>query len=278
MASLPESRLYTFIDQDKKFALYFLEGQKLIHDLVVTQNLKPGEFDFFRSAVLGVQPMIAYLKTGELFCVYVDSQSPYFRLKIEMNAMGLMRGMIYSEALRGTPEAVTGNLRLLKILPGSKTPYESIVGLDGISMDEIINNVLSRSYQVASKVFVSGRSDQSVMASQLPLTQKEETIDPETAFARYAGDLNRIMEKGLTDEETLCAEMGRLGFSFLGAQPVAFRCGCSKEMMTENIRRLVKSASEDIFVPGQDAIEVVCEYCKTPYQISRRDTGEKPAH
>lgn len=278
MESLPESRLYTFIDQDKKFALYFLEGQKLIHDLVVTQNLKPGEFEFFRSAVLGVQPMLAYLKTGELFCVYVDSQSPYFRLKIEMNAMGLMRGMIYSETLEGTPEAVTGNLRLLKILPGSKTPYESIVGLDGISMNEIINTVLSRSYQVSSKVFVSGRSDQSVMASQLPLTQKEEKSNPEAAFERYADDLNRIMEKGLTDKEALCAEMDRLGFSYLGAQPVAFQCGCSKEMMTENIRRLVQSASEDIFFPGQDAIEVVCEYCKTPYQISRRDTGEKAAH
>ena len=30
---LPDSRLYTFIDEPREYALYFLEGQKLIQEL-----------------------------------------------------------------------------------------------------------------------------------------------------------------------------------------------------------------------------------------------------
>jgi molecular chaperone Hsp33 len=45
---LKQSHLYTFIDPGKKFALYFLEGQKLIHDLVLTHGLQQDIFAYFR--------------------------------------------------------------------------------------------------------------------------------------------------------------------------------------------------------------------------------------
>lgn len=277
MTRLHESQLYTFIDQEKKFALYFLEGQKLVHDLVLTQNLRPEEFEYFRSMVLSLQLMLGYLKTGELFCVYIDSESPYLRLKMEMNAMGLMRGMIYSDGLDAAPEAVTGKLRLLKFLPSTKMPYESIIELNHVGVDEIINLVLSRSYQVNSRVFISRESDQSFMLNQLPLLQKEETADLDQAFDYYAAPLRDIMKMALTDRDAIVAAMDKLGFRFLSAKPVEFNCGCSREQMIENIRQVAKTAGEDVFPPGQDTIEVVCEYCKTACLISRQDIEGPPS-
>ena len=82
---LKQSQLYTFIDYDKKFALYFLEGQKLIYDLILTHNLKKSGFSYFRSSVLSVQLMMGLLKHGEHLCYYIDLVSPYFRLTIELN-------------------------------------------------------------------------------------------------------------------------------------------------------------------------------------------------
>ena len=96
---LNDSQLFTFIDKDRKFALYFLEGQKLIHDLVLTHRLREAGISYFRSAVLSIQLMLGLLKQGEHFCFYIDSETPYFRLKIEMNAAGLMRGMLYPNEL-----------------------------------------------------------------------------------------------------------------------------------------------------------------------------------
>ena len=277
MEPIKKSQLYTFIDNDKKFALYFLEGQKLIHDLILTQNLKQREFDYFRSSILSIQLMLGLLKTGELFCVYIDSEAPYFRLKIELNAMGLMRGMIYSDALETAPDTITGKLRLLKFLPSSKMPYQSIIELDQVGMNEVINLVLSRSYQVNSRIFVSDESDQSFMLNQLPLTEKEQRADLDQRFEQYAGPLNDLMKKGLTDKETLITEMAKVGFRFLAGKPVEFKCGCSKEQMIENVKRFAASSEEVVFLPGQDTIEVICEYCKTAYLISRKDIESSPS-
>ncbi len=277
MEVLETSQLYTFIDRDKKFALYFLEGQKLIYDLVLTQNLKQREFELFRSSILSVQLMLGYLKAGEHFCVYIDSESPYFRLKIEMNATGLMRGMIYSDALDTAPETVTGKLRLLKFLPSTEMPYQSIIELEGVDMNEIINLVLSRSYQVNSRIFISEDSDQSFMLNQLPLTKNEQPSDLDQTFAHYAGPLKAVMKKALTDKDVLIGEIEKCGFKFLASKPVEFRCGCSKEQMIDNLKKFANSSNEDVFLPGQDMIEVVCEYCKSAYPITRRDMEASPS-
>mgnify|MGYP004290673013 CR=1 FL=1 len=37
--ALPESRIYTFVDEARTFVLHFLEGQKLIQDLALLHTL-----------------------------------------------------------------------------------------------------------------------------------------------------------------------------------------------------------------------------------------------
>ncbi|MBF0276869.1 MAG: Hsp33 family molecular chaperone HslO [SAR324 cluster bacterium] len=274
---LPESQLYTFIDQEKKFALYFLEGQKLIHDLVLTHHLKKGGFSYFRSAVLGVQLMLALLKKGEYFCFYIDAESPYFRLKIEMNAMGLMRGVLYPENLASEPESIQGIARLVKFLPHAESPYQSTLDLRDVSLDEIINLVLSRSYQVESRVELAQVSDQSFMLHQLPLISREDPSDIEEAFRQYQEPLNQFMARGLSTLEDIQQELTHMGFKYLAHRPVQFSCGCSKTQMITNVQSYAKTSNEDIFLPGENSLQVICEYCKTAYQITVTDIEERSA-
>ncbi|MGM0453082.1 MAG: Hsp33 family molecular chaperone HslO [Thermodesulfobacteriota bacterium] len=273
---LHQSQLYTFIDKDKKFALYFLEGQKLIHDLVLTHNPRRAGFSYFRTIVLSVQLMLGLLKQRESFCVYIDSESPYFRLKIEMNAMGLMRAMMYSDLLDSTPENVSGQLRLLKFLPSSEIPYQSIVSLDGVDAGEIINEVLQRSYQVKSRLSVSQDSDQSFMLHQLPLSAKETPADIDTVFAQYAGPLNDVMKQALMDEDAIIGAMEKIGFKFLASKPVEFKCGCSKQQMIENLKRVANTSEEPLFGPGEDVLETLCQYCNTAYPITKQEVEASP--
>lgn len=268
---LNKSQLYTFIDHDKKFALYFLEGQKLIHDLVLTHHLNHGGFSYFRSTVLSVQLMLGLLKHGEYFCFYIDSETPYFRLKIEMNTQGLMRGMMYSDELKDTPDTISGKIRIVKFQPNAEMPYQSTIDLNQVSIDEIMNQVLSRSYQIKSQIFVSGRSDQSIMLHQLPLTVREEPSDLEVAFERYIEPLKEIMSKGLTEKASICQEFESVGFNFLASQTVEFKCGCSKQQMIDNIIKFLKSSNEDLFSPDRPFIEVTCEYCKHSYRITKNE-------
>ena len=57
----PDSYLYTFVDEAREFALYFLEGQRLIQDLALLHPIRRAGFAYFRDVVLSVQPMIALL-------------------------------------------------------------------------------------------------------------------------------------------------------------------------------------------------------------------------
>ena len=61
-ALLPDSRLYTFIDEPREFALYFLEGQRLIHDVALIHPIRGVGFSYFRDVILSVQPMMGAWK------------------------------------------------------------------------------------------------------------------------------------------------------------------------------------------------------------------------
>jgi len=268
---LKQSQLYTFIDHDKKFALYFLEGQKLIHDLVLTHGLNQNSFSYFRSTVLSVQLMLGLLKHGEYFCYYIDSESPDFRLKIEMNTQGLVRGMIYAENLNSEPETISGQVRLVKFQPNTEIPYQSTIALEEVGINEILNHVLKQSYQVKSRIFVSEKSDQSFMLHQLPLTPKEESSDLDAAFTSYIDSIKNIMKKGFIDRTSIIKSFEIAGFKFLSSQSVEFKCGCSKKQMVENVKKYTKTSDDELFTPGKNIIEVTCEYCKTKYRITEKD-------
>ncbi|MDA3897964.1 MAG: Hsp33 family molecular chaperone HslO [Desulfobacteraceae bacterium] len=271
---LKQSHLYTFIDPGKKFALYFLEGQKLIHDLVLTHGLQQDSFAYFRSTVLSIQLIMGLLKHGEYFCYYIDSESPYFRLKIEMNTLGLMRGMIYADNLGPASDKISGQVRLVKFHPNAEMPYQSTISLTDVGINEILNQVLSKSYQVKSRVFVSEKSDQSFMLHQLPLSSNEEPSDLNEAFSNYITPIKEIMSKGITDQLSIIKAFKKIKFKFLARQPVEFKCGCSKKQMIDNVKKYANSGDDDLFTPDKKDIEVICEYCKTKYRITERDIRE----
>ena len=86
-----------------------MEGQKLIHDLALIRPLQEGGFQYFRDVILSIELMTTLLKRGEQLGFYIDAEEPYFRLKIETNFAGYMRGMLYPDDFRIFPKAVTGS-------------------------------------------------------------------------------------------------------------------------------------------------------------------------
>lgn len=273
-AELPESRLYTFIDGPREFALYFLEGQRLIHDLALQHSIAGQGFAYFRDAVLSVQPMIALLKGGEQLGVYLDSEEPFFKLKIEAAHHGATRCALIPDDFREFPDAVRGVVRVLKLFPRNRPPYESILEVPGLPLREIVNLVLRESYQVHSAVIVSQRSDQSAMLHQLPPLKDEYEYSIDALRERrdgVAAGLNDVLARGLHDDGEIRDAFAGLGFRLLAARSVGFQCSCSRQRVVRNIRLAVGDDIEQLFDPSQERLEVVCEYCKSVYHIGRDD-------
>jgi len=275
-AELPESQLYTFIDERREFALYFLEGQKLIHDLALLHPVRRAGFAYFRDVVLCFQPMIGLIKSGEQLGVYIDSEEPYFRIKIETGHHGATRCMILPEDFQEFPPAMRGLVRVLKVFPNNQPPYESVLEVDSLPLGEIVNRVLRDSYQMPCAAQVSQISDQSLLLNRLPQLRGKDVSDysieaVEARWEQIREAIKGIFEQQLHDAEPLETAFAGVGFRLLSSRPVRFQCSCSRPRMIRNVHSVYKTEGESLFDPGQQTLEVTCEYCKTQYEISRDD-------
>ncbi len=278
-SELPESRLYTFLDERREFALYFLEGQRLIHDLALIHASRAEGFAYFRDAVLSVQPMIALIHGGEQIGFYLDSAEPFFRLKIEANHQGDMRCALFPEDFRELPRAMWGTARVQRVFPNNRPPYTSVLKIEGLPLGAIVNRVLADSYQVNSVVMVSQRADQSAMLHQLPPLERKEEYEFSTQAlrereSRLRGEIDLIFARAYGKSEEIDSAFESIGFRRLADRPVRIRCGCSRERMLFHLHRLGEADRKDLFAPGSCELEITCEYCKTIYRISKSEVDD----
>jgi molecular chaperone Hsp33 len=275
---LPDSRLYTFIDGSREFALVFFEGQRLIQDLALLHPIRGRGFAYFRDVVLSVQPMITFLKAGEQFGFYIDSVEPRFRLKIETEQAGATRCTLVPESFCEFPEAMHGIVRLLKLFPENRPPYESVLEAEGLPLREIVNRILADSFQTPSVVKLSQRSDQSLMLRRLPPLAGRDEYEYSPRAVRERRDeleesLESILHRALTRPDEVREAFAGIGFRLLASRPVRFRCNCSHRRMVRNVMSLGENAVAGLFDPRQEALEITCEYCKSVYRVTRDDLG-----
>ncbi len=274
---LPESRLYSFIDQKEGFTLHFFEGQKLIQDLAVIHQVIGAGFNYFRDAILTFQTMIAFLKPGEGLGVYIDSEDPYFRLKIEMSDQGQMRTLLLPEEFNEFPSQISGRCRIVKLMPGDHSPYTSIINIDGIDFHQVANKILSESYQIKSEVFLSDNSDQSVMLMKLPeinvnRVQTNYSKSIEQYWNLIQPEIKALFDQGTVEQAIIQEQVEKLGLLFIGSKEIKFKCNCSRDRMFEGIKSIVRASGIDhVFAADEDEIEAKCDYCKSSYLILRSD-------
>jgi molecular chaperone Hsp33 len=273
---LNSSRLFSFLDQKREFSLQFLEGQKLIHDLVLLHPLKKAGFEFFRQSLLSFMPMISFLKNGEGLGIYLDSEDPYFRFKIETNYAGHTRTLLLPEEFDEAPNNITGAVRLTKLFPGNTSPYTSIFNFNKSTPEEIINHIFQQSYQIKSSIIVSNVADQSIFISHLPSfnvdQQQEDNSKSVNDFIKsIEPKFNSIFDAGYNDVENLVKNIEALGFTYLASKKVELFCPCTREKMIFNLMGLKLMSETDDLFDENGIIELKCDYCKKFYHINKSE-------
>ncbi len=276
---LPESKLFNFIDSKNGFAVSFLEGQRLIHDLAMIHDVKGQSFAFFRDATLTAMQLVNYLKPKESMGFFIDSDIPYFRLKYEIHYTGQMRTLLLPEELNEFPKIFNGKVRVSKMFPHSPQPYTSILEVKGKSLKDVVNDLLRDSYQLNSEVVLSEHSDQSYMISKLPeinvdKEQVVESISLKDYHAKIKRNLEFLFNEGTSDESNIIKKVSDTGFDFLAVKEVKFKCNCSRGRMVTGVLNLAHSSSVDDIFQSDKSIETKCDYCKTTYLITKDEIEE----
>ena len=260
--------------------MHFLEGQKLVQDMALMHQLNGSGFAFFRNICLTVKPMLCLLKRGEYFGFYLNSEEPYFRLKIELTAGGAIRAMMLPEDFQEYPETVSGTLRLNKYSAKLKSPYQSVLEIQNQPLEKLSDQILLYSYQMTGSVVVSESSDQSILVLKLPGHGSLEEDDSQEDVMEMQPDKKKIfhemLARGETSSEALKEIFINNGFDLLAQREVFFRCNCSRKRMIQNLHLYQQNDPDPLFDENQTSLNVTCEYCKKEYQITAEDLIQNP--
>ena len=130
--------------------------------------------------------------------------------------------------------------------------YQGIVALEGDSIAEILQNYMIRSEQLETRLWLAADEDVWGRASQIA-----DTLKPEELLTLPAGEL---VHRLYHEEDIRLFE----------AQPVAFRCTCSRDNVAQMLRMLGRAEVDSILEERGD-IEVHCEFCNERYVFDRVD-------
>ena len=189
---------------------------------------------------------------------------------LEMRATAKWEG----DLSHGTLQDLVGDGRFVITLDpkDGNQAYQGIVALEGDSIAEILQNYMTRSEQLETRLWLAadGKSAGGMLLQKLP-GQSESQEDDAWGNAALIADT-------LKPEELLnvpAAELVHLLYHeedvrLFDALDVVFRCTCSRENVARMLHMLGRDEVDSILAERGD-VEVHCEFCNQRYVFDRVD-------
>jgi molecular chaperone Hsp33 len=155
--------------------------------------------------------------------------------------------------------------------------YQGIVELQGDSVAEILQNYMSQSEQLESRLWLAadGESAAGMLLQKLPqqIRPAEETEPDEDMWERAT-----ILADTLKPEELLQLPAQELihrlyheeDIRLFDAQAVSFHCSCSRESVA-NMFKMLGREEVDSILSERENLEVFCEFCNQRYEFDKVD-------
>jgi molecular chaperone Hsp33 len=178
------------------------------------------------------------------------------------------------ELSQGTLQDMVGDGRFVITLDpkDGNQAYQGIVALEGDSIAEILQNYMTRSEQLETRLWLAadGKHASGMLLQKMP--EQNEFMD-EDAWARAVQIAETLKPEELL--EVPAVELVHLLYHeedirLFDAQAVVFRCTCSRENVARMLRMLGREEVDTILAERGD-VEVHCEFCNQRYVFDRVD-------
>jgi len=159
--------------------------------------------------------------------------------------------------------------------------YQGVVALEGASVAEILQNYMTRSEQLETRLWLA--ADGQFAAGMLLQRLPEDTMQPDQSDEPGrldADDWERatLLADTLTPEELLHEPAQTLihclyhedDMRLFDAQPVVFNCSCSRHNVGQMLKMLGRDEVNGI-LEERGTIEVFCEFCNQRYEFDKID-------
>ncbi len=214
------------------------------------------------------------LKYKGSLIIQLTGEGPVTMLVMECTSERTMRGLAHwaGDVTRGSLQAITGNGKLIITIDSSEgmKRYQSIVALEGGSITEVLENYLSQSEQIDTRLWIATNSE---IAAGMLLQKLPGGCNDSDIWDRAVHIGETVEEDELLSLSTLDL-LHRLyheeDIRLFDAEPVSFRCKCSRERVRSMLRALGSEEVNDI-LSKEGKVAVRCEFCNQYFEFDRVD-------
>ena len=160
-------------------------------------------------------------------------------------------------------------------------PYQGIVDIEGESVAEVMQNYMSRSEQLETRLWLAAdrQSAAGMLLQKLPELDSQPELDNQSELpdadawrrAVILADTLKPEELLLLPAKTLIQRLYHEDdIRLFDAQKVAFHCSCSRDNVAQMLQMLGREEVDSILAE-RDNIEVHCEFCNQRYEFDKVD-------
>jgi molecular chaperone Hsp33 len=216
----------------------------------------------------------ATIKFKGCLILQAQGEGPLQTLVAQATHRRTFRGLARWDGMvpQGTLAETYGLGRLvLTIQREGRDPYQGIVPLEGINLAEALQTYFSYSEQLNTRLWLAANEQRAagLFLQELPASQPEN----ETAWERIAWLASTVTAQemlSLPPMELLYRLFYEEQVRLFESEPVAFRCGCSRQRIEDTLLALGQEET-DAILEEQGSIEVDCEFCNRHYSFDRVD-------
>ncbi len=227
-------------------------------------------------ALAAVTLLSSTIKFEGSLILQVEAAGPIRTLVVQATDRRTLRGLARWEGEVPASTALAdlfgeGRVVLTATAPGGER-YQGVVPLEGATLGEALERYFAQSEQLPTRVWLAAGQERA--AGLLLQTVPGQDADGE-GWARataLAATLSSAELLGLPTETLLRRLFHEERVRLFDSEPVAFRCGCSRERIERLLRSLGRDEVESI-VAEQGAVEVTCEFCNRRYRLDAVDAA-----
>ncbi|GFZ70857.1 33 kDa chaperonin [Pseudomonas amygdali pv. eriobotryae] len=228
--------------------------------------------------------LVGTLKFDGLLILQARSSGAVPLLMVECSSERELRGIArYDETLitpaAGLQDLMPDGSLALTVDPHKGKRYQGIVALDGVDLSESLSNYFVMSEQLGTRFWLKadGHRARGLLLQQLPaaqITDPEERDASWEHFITLASTLTAEEMLGLDNQTILHRLYHEDPVRLFDAQPICFRCSCSRERSANALVSLGLEDAQQLVIEHNGSIEIDCQFCNERYLFDATDVAQ----
>jgi len=235
----------------------------------------PGVRRLLGEAMVCAALLAATLKFEGKLVMQIQGNGPVNLLVVECTSERTLRGLAHArdDVRSDAPiREVVGDARLVITVDPTqgRQRYQSIVELEGDTLASAIETYLERSEQIATHLYIASNASKAagLLIQRLPGEMPDPDLWDRAVHLGQTIARDELLE--LPFEELLTRLYHEEDVVLFEAEPVSFRCSCSRDRVRDMLRSLGQ-AEVHATLAQEGRIGVHCEFCNRYYTFDAVD-------